>query len=95
MNLFAERRREKVGNHSGRSQLVTLAVDTGRGRGDADPIRPVLGAVKGVEAVEPDPATTRVWVFGDGGVEPESLVEALASWGYGAYVLDNELGMPA
>lgn len=77
-----------------RKQLITLAVDTYRGRGDADPVRPVLACVRGVEAVERDPLSTRVWVFADGGVEPEALIDALATWGFGAYVLDNGFDVP-
>lgn len=95
MNLFFERRGETAGGSSTRKQLVTLAVDTLRGRGEADPVRRVLGAVKGVEAAWPDPASARVWVFANGTVEPESLCDALASWGYGAYVLENQFKVAA
>lgn len=80
---------------SPRAQLITLAVDTGGERGDTNLVRPLLGTVKGVDLVEPDPASVRVWVFAHGSVEPEALVEALASWGYGAYVLENQFNVPA
>ena len=76
------------------TRLITLAVDTPRERGDSDPVRPALSTVRGVEIVEPDPATSRVWVFAHGAVEPEALIEALASWGYGGYVLENQLRVP-
>lgn len=95
MNLSFERRGQAPGRGGWRTQLITLVVDTPRGRRGADPVRPVLSAIDGVEVVERDPATARVWVFADGAVEPESLVDALATWGYGAYVLDNQLEVPA
>lgn len=95
MNLSFERRERAAGCGRLRTQLITLVVDTPRGRGDADPVWPALVAVEGVEIVEPDPASARVWVFADGAVEPESLVDALATWGYGAYVLDNQFEVPA
>lgn len=95
MNPSAEFHHVIVGGGTARAQLITLAVDTLRGRGDADLVRPALGAVQGVEAVEPDPTGGRVWVFADGAVEPEALVDALAAWGYGAYVLENQFELPA
>ncbi|MBI1875946.1 MAG: heavy-metal-associated domain-containing protein [Acidobacteria bacterium] len=95
MNLSFECRGQAPEHGGSRTQLITLVVDTPRGRGDADPVRPVLGAIDGVEVAERDPATARVWVFANGSVEPESLVDALATWGYGAYVLDNRFEVPA
>lgn len=94
MNLFSERRDQTAGIGGTQKQLITLVVDLPRDRGDADPVRSVLAVIKGVESVAPDPTTARVWVFADGAVEPESLVEALAVWGYGAYVLDNRFKVP-
>lgn len=78
-----------------RAQLVTMVVDSPRARGDARPVWAVLVAVDGVDVVQPDPASARIWVFANGSVEPESLVDALATWGYGAYVLDNQFEVPA
>jgi hypothetical protein len=95
MNLFFRRRDETGAGNSSRTHLITLAVDTMDGERDADPLRPVLGAVEGVQAACPDPISARVWVFADGTVEPESLCEALASWGVGAYVLENQFTVPA
>lgn len=77
------------------TQLITLAVDTLRGQGDATAVHLALLGIHGVEGVEPDPRSDRLWVFADGTVEPEWLVDALESWGYGSYVLDNELKVPA
>ena len=48
----------------------------------------------GVEDASADPTSARVWVFADGWIDPESLVEMLASWGYGSYVLDNQFAVP-
>lgn len=95
MNLSPEFHHDIAGSGATRTQLITLVVDTLPGRRDADPVRPVLGAVRGVEAVEADPASARVWVFANGAVEPEALVDALAAWGYGAYVLENQFELPA
>lgn len=90
MNLSFERRQETPSTAAGK-QLITLAVDSGLVREDADLVRSLLFSVKGVEAAEPDPASARVWVFAKGWIEPELLVEALESWGYGSYVLDSQL----
>lgn len=95
MNPSAEFHHVIVVGGTARTQLITLAVDTLPERRDAGPVRPVLGAVRGVEAVEGDPASARVWVFANGAVEPEALVDALAAWGYGAYVLENQFELPA
>ncbi len=88
------RRVETVGRprtaDAARPQLITLAVDPHRERGEGDPVRPVLACVRGVHAVEPDPASIRVWVYGDGNVEPDALIDALAAWGFGAYLLRHE-----
>jgi hypothetical protein len=78
-----------------RRQLITLAVDTSPSRGEADLLTIVVGARSGVQAVERDPLCARIWVFGNGTVEPEALCDALASWGYGAYVLENQLTVAA
>lgn len=78
-----------------RTQLITLAVDTWRRRGDAAAVQLGLLAIRGVEAVAPDPVCPRLWVFADGALEPDALVDALESRGYGAYVLENEFTMPA
>lgn len=95
MNLSAECHHETAGSGATRTQLITLAVDTLGRRVHADPVWPLLVTVHGVEAVEADPASARVWVFADGAVEPEVLVDALAAWGYGAYVLENQFELPA
>ena len=73
-------------------QLITMEV--GHFGGRHDPIPTALAAVRGVSAVARDPASGRVWVFGDGSVEPEALVNALASWGYGSCVLENQFEKP-
>ena len=78
-----------------RTQLITVAIDTFRDRRNTDFIPVALQAVDGVEVVEPDPATGRVWVFANGEVDPESLVDVLASWGYGAYILENQFEFAA
>lgn len=90
MHLSFERRQETP-TTAAQKQLITLAVDSRSVREDADLVRSLLFSVNGVEAAEPDPTSARVWIFAHGGIEPESLVEALASWGYGSYVLDNQL----
>jgi hypothetical protein len=77
-----------------RRQLITLAVDTLGSRTEADLVSMVVYAAKGVEAVETDPVSPRVWVFANGSVDPEALCDALASWGYGAYVLENRFTAP-
>jgi hypothetical protein len=76
-------------------QLITPVVDVPRGRKTSDPLWPALGAVRGVETVEPDPVSARVWVFAAAGVVPEALVEALAAWKYGAYVLESRVDSAA
>ena len=76
-------------------QLITLVVDPWRARGDEDPAPPALIGVRGVQTVQPDPMSDRVWVFGNGGVEPETLIDTLESWGYGAYVVDTQFAVPA
>jgi hypothetical protein len=78
----------------GQAQLITLAVEHSRRWDTADAIWAVLLAVQGVQLVEADPARARLWVFADGTVEPDSLVAALAGWGYRAWVLDHELKFP-
>lgn len=95
MNRSSELRDPAGASSRTRKQLITLAVDTWPGRRVAESVRPFLLAVKGVVVVESDPTSARVWVFADGAVEPESLVEALESWGYGAYVLGNQFDVPA
>lgn len=93
MSLSFERRQE-TGNTAARTHLITLAVDTRSVQEDADLVRSLLVSVTGVEDASADPTSARVWVFADGRIEAESLVEVLASWGYGSYVLDNQLTLP-
>jgi hypothetical protein len=76
-------------------QLITLEIHTLRHRGDEDPVTAALRAVNGVEVAEPDPATARVWVFANGAVDPEWLIDALASWGFSADILENQFEVPA
>jgi copper chaperone CopZ len=78
-----------------RTQLITVAIDTFQHRRNTDLIPAALQAVDGVEVVEPDPATGRVWVFANGEVDPESLVDVLASWGYDACILENQFELAA
>jgi len=92
MNLSFERRRE-MSDSALQTQLITLAVDT-RSMQDADLVRSLLASVTGVEDASPDPTSARFWVFAHGQIAPESLVEVLESWGYGSYVLDNQLTAP-
>lgn len=75
-----------------RAQLITLAVGNARGREETAAVRWVLARVGGVEVVDSDPAphAARVWVFGDGSVEPLDLVDELASCGFGATLLDHQ-----
>lgn len=94
MNLSFERRQQPVNTGAQQQQLITLAVDTLPWHEDPDLLRSLLVSVEGVEAVEPDPTSARVWVFANGRIEPESLVEVLASWGCGSYVLDNQFTLP-
>ncbi len=60
----------------------------------ADLLRSLLRARVDVDAAEPDHTRPCVWVFADGRIAPESLVEMLALWGYGSYVLDNQRAVP-
>jgi hypothetical protein len=94
VNLLVERHDEIAGSQL-RRQLITVVIHTFRQRGDADLIPTALLAVNGVEVVEPDPATARIWVFGNGAVDPELLIEALASWGYSAEILENQFEFAA
>ncbi len=77
------------------NQLITLVVPSLRSQLDADLVWPLLGLVDGIDAVEPDIATGLVWVFGNGAVEPESLVETLALWGLGAQIVESHLALPS
>jgi hypothetical protein len=81
-------------NTAARTHLITLAVDTRSMHGDTDLVRSLLVSVTGVEEASADPSTARVWVFADGRIEAGSLVEVLASWGYGSYVLNSQLTVP-
>src|SRR5262245_5744481 len=77
-------------------QLITMAVDALRHEDDSDDLVPLaLRVVKGVEAVQRDPATARVWVFGNGSVQPRSLIDALNSCGCGGRILENQFELPA
>lgn len=76
------------------AQLITLAVGNLRGPDDSALVRRSLARVDGVETVYADPENVRVWVFGDGTIEPLELVDELASCGYGASVLGHQLGVP-
>ncbi|MBI4263470.1 MAG: hypothetical protein HY657_03760 [Acidobacteria bacterium] len=93
MNLAFERRQERA-DAGAQRQLITLAVDTLPWHEGPDLLRSLLASVRGVEAVELDPTSARVWVFANGSVEPESLVERLESWGCGSYVLDDRFTVP-
>lgn len=95
MHLFTERGGKKTGGSSQRTQLITLAVDTVRGRGEVAAVHLALLGIHGVEGIELDPMSDRVWIFADGTIEPQSLVDALELWGYGSYVLENEFTVPA
>lgn len=95
MNVSFEGRNETAGDAGAQKQLITLVVDTLPWHESADVLRLLLRALEGVDAVEPDPTSARVWVFADGRTDPESLVGMmLASWGYGSYVLDNRFAVP-
>lgn len=73
------------------AQIVTLSVGRVRSGEDTAAVRWILGRVGGVEGVDADRDAARVWVFGDGTVEPMTLVDELASCGFGAVVLGHEL----
>lgn len=79
-------------SHTSRAQLITLAVGNARGRDAKAAVRWTLARIGGVEMVDahPDRGAVRVWVFGDGSVEPLALVDELASCGFGASVLEHE-----
>jgi hypothetical protein len=94
MDLSFERRNEAAGDAGAQKQLITLVVDTLPWHESADLLRSLLGSLKGVDAVEPDPTSARVWVFANGQIDPEALVELLSSWGCGSYVLDNQFTLP-
>lgn len=94
MHSSLERREDAAGHTGAQTQLITLAVDTLPWHESADLLRSLLQSVSGVEAVAPDPTSARLWVFTDGGIEPESLVEVLESWGCGSYVLDHQVTVP-
>ena len=93
MNRSFERY-QQTKSAAARTHLITLAIDAPSVRRDADLVRSLLVSVTGVEDASADPTSARVWVFADGRIEAESLVEVLASWGYGSYVLDSQLTVP-
>lgn len=85
-------KRVAVGPSTGNGcQLITLAFDTRGNLRDVDFIRSVIGATRGVDAVEANPTRPHVWVFGNGTLNPEALCDVLARWGFGAYVLESQL----
>lgn len=87
-------RRSVATGDDGRRQIITLAVDTPRSRDEARLLSVLVGATKGVDAVDTDPVRSRLWAFANGTVDPEALCDALGSWGYGAYVLENRFSVP-
>lgn len=78
----------------GCTQFVTLAVSGGWAAQDVASLQTTLAHLHGVEAVAPDPAAARIWVFGDGRVEPEELVDVLACLGCGACVVEHQVRAP-
>lgn len=74
-----------------RAQLITLGIGNLRNNDDTAAVRWVLGQIGGVDVVDADREGVRVWVFGDGTVEPLELVDELASCGFGAVVLEHDL----
>jgi hypothetical protein len=74
-----------------RTQLITLAVGNLRSSDDTAAVRWVLSRIGGVDVVDADQEAVRVWVFGDGTVEPLTLVDELGSCGFGAIVLEHQV----
>lgn len=76
-------------------QLITLIVGNVRGPDERAAICWALARLDGVEMVGLDVEMFRVWVFGDGTVDPRELVGELAACGFGSRVLQCQLGLPA
>jgi hypothetical protein len=73
---------------------LAIALDPLADRAEPDLIEVIVRTTRGIEAVERDPLSARVWIFANGTVDPEALCDALSVWGYGAYVLDNQITTP-
>jgi hypothetical protein len=95
MNLLLDWHVHRAERSRVRKQCITLKVAASDDRLDLDLelVRAVLAGTRGVEMIEADADHERVWVFGDGTVETEDLLGALAWWGYDARVLNNELNL--
>lgn len=91
MNLLPNRHAHTATVDSTPKQFVTLAVAAPHEPLESELMRALLARTPGVETIAVDADSGRVWVFGDGTVEPEDLVGALAWWGYGARVLNHQL----
>lgn len=94
MNLLPDQHAHAATSDSTHKQFVTLAVAALQEPLESELMRALLAGTPGVETVAVDADSARVWVFGDGTVEPEDLVGALAWWGYGARVLNHQLNLP-
>ena len=94
MNLLMDRQAHAVGSNDARKQFVTLRVVAPHDPLNSELMRAVLGGTPGVETIEMIAEHERVWVFGDGTVDTEDLLGALAWWGYGARVLYDQFNLP-
>jgi hypothetical protein len=89
-----DRRQVAASDGSSWLQLITLAIDASK-RPYAVAVCAAVGSVAGVDAVELDPLSGRVWVFADGIVDPQRLCDALAAWGFEAYVIERRFAATA
>lgn len=94
MNLLLDRHPHASVMDGTQKQFVTLTVAAPHEALETELVRALLAGMPGVETIEVDAKRGRLWVFGDGAVEPEDLVGMLAWWGHGARVLNHELNLP-
>lgn len=94
MNLLMDRQVHAVGSNGARKQFVTLRVVAPHDPLTSELMRAILAGTPGIETIEVNAEYERVWVFGDGTVVTEDLLGALAWWGYGARVLNDQLNLP-
>jgi hypothetical protein len=54
---------------------------------------PYPASLSWVETIEVAAEHERAWVFGDGSVDTENLLDMLARWGYVASVLNDQFNL--